>query len=90
MSPSAPSTRRGPSISDVVGYLLDTNVLSELLKKRPEPTVVRSLNVITAEDLFIGRCITTPIPTTLEPPDTEPSLGSATLLIFWVFVKSSG
>ncbi|MGH8221881.1 MAG: PIN domain-containing protein [Woeseiaceae bacterium] len=36
----------------MAGYLLDTNVLSELLKKRPEPTVVRALNVIPAEDLF--------------------------------------
>jgi predicted nucleic acid-binding protein len=36
----------------VTGYLLDTNVLSELLKKRPEPAVVRALNVIPAEDLF--------------------------------------
>ncbi len=36
----------------MAGYLLDTNVLSELLKKRPEPAVVRSLNVIPAEDLF--------------------------------------
>ena len=36
----------------MAGYLLDTNVLSELLKKRPQPAVVRSLNVIPAEDLF--------------------------------------
>jgi predicted nucleic acid-binding protein len=36
----------------VAGYLLDTNVLSELLKKRPEPAVVRALNVIPAEDLY--------------------------------------
>lgn len=36
----------------MAGYLLDTNVLSELLKKRPEPAVVRSLNVIPAEELF--------------------------------------
>lgn len=36
----------------MAGYLLDTNVLSELLKQRPEPAVVRSLNVIPAEDLF--------------------------------------
>lgn len=36
----------------MAGYLLDTNVLSELLKRRPEPAVVRSLNVIPAEDLF--------------------------------------
>lgn len=36
----------------MAAYLLDTNVLSELLKKRPEPAVVRSLNVIPAEDLF--------------------------------------
>lgn len=36
----------------MAGYLLDTNVLSELLKKRPEPAVVRALNVIPAEDLF--------------------------------------
>jgi len=36
----------------VSGYLLDTNVLSELLKKRPEPAVVRALNVIPVEELF--------------------------------------
>ena len=36
----------------MAGYLLDTNVLSELLKKRPEPAVVRALNVIPTEDLF--------------------------------------
>jgi predicted nucleic acid-binding protein len=33
-------------------YLLDTNVLSELLKRRPEPAVVRALNLIPVEDLF--------------------------------------
>lgn len=36
----------------MAGYLLDTNVLSELLKKRPEPAVVRSLNVIPSENLY--------------------------------------
>lgn len=36
----------------MAAYLLDTNVLSELLKKRPESSVVRSLNIIAAEDLF--------------------------------------
>src|SRR5882672_37405 len=50
--PNAPNTSLGLLISDVAGYLLDTNVLSELLKKRPEPAVVRALNVIPAEDLF--------------------------------------
>lgn len=35
----------------MAGYLLDTNVLSELLRKRPEPGVVRALNAIAAEDL---------------------------------------
>ena len=34
------------------GYLLDTNVLSELLKKRPERSVIRSLNVVAARDLY--------------------------------------
>lgn len=52
LSQSAPSTSRDRSISDVAGYLLDTNVLSELLRKRPEPAVVRALNVIPAEDLY--------------------------------------
>lgn len=36
----------------MAGYLLDTNVLSELLKKRPESAVVRALNVIPAQDLY--------------------------------------
>lgn len=35
----------------MAGYLLDTNVLSELLKKRPEPAVVRAINVIPASEL---------------------------------------
>ena len=42
---NARSTNPDPLIFEVPGYLLDTNVLSELLKKRPEPRVVRSLNV---------------------------------------------
>jgi len=50
--PNVPGTSLGLLISDVAGYLLDTNVLSELLKKRPEPAVVRALNVVPAEDLF--------------------------------------
>lgn len=33
-------------------HLLDTNVLSELLKKKPQPAVVRALNTIPAGDLF--------------------------------------
>lgn len=36
----------------MAGYLLDTNVLSERLKKRPERGVVRALNVVPAGDLF--------------------------------------
>ena len=36
----------------MAGYLVDTNVLSELLKKRPQPSVVRALNVLPAEDLY--------------------------------------
>ena len=34
------------------GYLLDTNVLSELLRKKPEPAVIRSINVIPSADLY--------------------------------------
>jgi predicted nucleic acid-binding protein len=33
-------------------YLLDTHVLSELLKKKPETAVVRSLNLIPVKDLY--------------------------------------
>ena len=49
---NVPGTSLGLLISDVAGYLLDTKVLSELLKKKPEPAVVRALNVVPAEDLF--------------------------------------
>ena len=33
------------------GYLLDTNVISELLRKRPEPRVLARLRSVPAEDL---------------------------------------
>jgi tRNA(fMet)-specific endonuclease VapC len=36
----------------VTGFLLDTNVLSELAKKRPVPAVVEQLRRATAESLF--------------------------------------
>ncbi len=34
------------------GYLLDTNVLSELLKRRPEPKVIQRLQGISDPELF--------------------------------------
>ena len=34
------------------GVLLDTNVLSELLKKRPQASVVRALGALSATDLY--------------------------------------
>ena len=34
------------------GYLLDTNVLSELLRKRPDPAVIERLGKISSEELM--------------------------------------
>jgi len=39
-------------------YLLDTNILSELIKKRPNPNVLSQLNTKPAQTLFTSRiCI---------------------------------
>ena len=41
------------------GYLLDTNVLSEVIKKRPEPSVLARLREITPESVFTSVvCVT--------------------------------
>jgi tRNA(fMet)-specific endonuclease VapC len=41
------------------GYLLDTNVLSEVLKKRPEPTVVHRLREIAPGSVYTSAvCVT--------------------------------
>jgi predicted nucleic acid-binding protein len=41
------------------GYLLDTNVLSELLKKRPSPTVLERINALPRESLSTSSiCVT--------------------------------
>jgi len=43
----------------VRGYLIDTNVLSEVLKKRPEPRVIARLRDIAALSLFTSAvCVT--------------------------------
>ena len=34
------------------GYLLDTNVLSELLRKKPETKVARALNILPANSIY--------------------------------------
>lgn len=41
------------------GYLLDTNVLSEVIKKRPEPTVLARLREVTPGSVFTSVvCVT--------------------------------
>jgi predicted nucleic acid-binding protein len=41
------------------GYLLDTNVLSEVVKKRPEPTVLARLREISPGSVFTSVvCVT--------------------------------
>lgn len=41
------------------GYLLDTNVLSELVRKRPEKAVLQTLHTISADALYTSAlCVT--------------------------------
>lgn len=43
----------------MTGYLLDTNVLSEVVKKRPEPSVLARLREIAPESVFTSVvCVT--------------------------------